>query len=77
MMKGGLFGGAEAETVKYKDIKSVDFDIIQGPLGVSLMHTGILYLEMKGLFGGKKRTIRNIPDYNIDSVVKAVRDRLK
>ncbi|MGG2091937.1 PH domain-containing protein [Bacillus sp. S13(2024)] len=76
-MKGGLFGGADAELVKYKDIKNVDFDIIQGPFGVSLMNTGIIYLEMKGLFGGKKRTIRNIPDYNLDSVVKAIRDRLK
>ncbi|PGE92019.1 hypothetical protein COE80_28175 [Bacillus pseudomycoides] len=77
MMKGGLFGGAEAEVVKYKDIKSVDFDIIQGPFGVSLMNTGILYLEMKKMFGSKKRTIRNIPDYNIDALLKTVRDRLK
>lgn len=77
MMKGGLFGGAEAESVKYKDIKSVDFDIIQGPFGVSLMHTGILYLEMKKMFGTKKRTIRNIPDYNIDALLKTVRERLK
>ncbi|KJE29035.1 bacterial PH domain protein [Geobacillus kaustophilus] len=73
-MKGGLFGGAEAEVVKYKDIKSVDFDIIPSP--IALMNTGIIYLEMKGLFGSKKRTIRNIPDYNIDSIVKAIRDRI-
>ncbi|PEA54973.1 hypothetical protein CON64_09800 [Bacillus pseudomycoides] len=77
MMKGGLFGVAEAEVVKYKDIKSVDFDIIQGMFGVSLMNTGIIYLELKKMFGSKKRTIRNIPDYNIDSIVKVLRDRLK
>ncbi|MGE6619477.1 PH domain-containing protein [Bacillus mycoides] len=77
MMKGGLFGGAEIETVKYKDIKSVDFDIIQGPFGISLMHTGILYLEMKKMFGSRKRTVRNIPDYNIDALLKTIRDRLK
>lgn len=77
MMKGGLFGGAEAETVKYKDIKSVDFDIIQGLFGVSLMNTGILYFEMKKMFGSKKRTVRNIPDYNIDALLKMIRDRLK
>ncbi|MEH6891567.1 PH domain-containing protein [Bacillus sp. JJ864] len=77
MMKGGLFGGAEAEIVKYKDIKSVDFDIIQGMFGVSIMNTEIIYLELKKMFGSKKRTIRNIPDYNIDSIVKVLRDRLK
>ncbi|WP_043904730.1 PH domain-containing protein [Parageobacillus genomosp. 1] len=73
-MKGGLFGGAEAEVVKYADIKSVDFDIIKSP--IALMNTGIIYLEMKGLLGSKKRTIRNIPDYNIDSIVKAIRERI-
>lgn len=77
MMKGGLFGGAEAEVVKYKDIKGVDFDIIQGPFGISLMNTGIIYLEMKKMFGTKKRTIRNIPDYNVDGVLKAIRNKLK
>ncbi|MBF7156029.1 PH domain-containing protein [Bacillus albus] len=77
MMKGGLFGGAEAEVIKYKDIKNVDFDIIEGPFGISLMNTGIIYLEMKKLFGSKKRTIRNIPDYNVDSVLKAIRNKLK
>ncbi|HDR7795354.1 TPA: PH domain-containing protein [Bacillus luti] len=77
MMKGGLFGGAEAEVVKYKDIKSVDFDIIQGPLGISLMNTGILYLEMKKMFGSKKRTIRNIPADAIDAIVKEIRNRSK
>lgn len=77
MMKGGLFGGAEAEVIKYKDIKNVDFDIIEGPFGISLMNTGIIYLEMKKLFGSKKRTIRNIPDYNVDGVLKAIRNKLK
>lgn len=75
-MKGGLFGGANAEVVKYTDIKSVDFDIIEGPLGISFMNTGILYLHLKGVFGGKKRTVRNIPDYNLDSVIKAIRERI-
>jgi hypothetical protein len=73
-MKGGLFGGAEAEVVKYTDIKNVDFDIINSP--IALMNTGIIYLETKGLLGSKKRTIRNIPDYNIDSIVKKIRDRI-
>ncbi|PFW97445.1 PH domain-containing protein [Bacillus pseudomycoides] len=77
MMKGGLFGGAEAEVVKYKDIKDVDFDIFQGPLGISLMNTGIIYLEMKKMFGTKKRTISNIPDYNVDGVLKAIRNKLR
>lgn len=77
MMKGGLFGGAEAEVVKYKDIKGVDFDIIQGPFGISLMNTGIIYLEMNKMFGTKKRTIRNIPDYNVDGVLIAIRNKLK
>lgn len=77
MMKGGLFGGTEAEVIKYKDIKNVDFDIIEGPFGISLMNTGIIYLEMKKLFGSKKRTIRNIPDYNVDGVLKAIRNKLK
>lgn len=75
-MKGGLLGGADAEIVKYKNIKSVDFDIIPGAFGVSLMNTGILYLNLKGVFGGKKRTIRNIPDYNLDSLVKAIREKI-
>lgn len=75
-MKGGLLGGADAETIKYKDIKNVDFDIIPSPLGTSAMESGILYLEMKGLLGGKKRTIRNIPDYHLDSLVKSVRDKI-
>ncbi|GAB6554783.1 MULTISPECIES: PH domain-containing protein [Bacillus] len=77
MMKGGLFGGAEAEVVKYKDIKEVDFDIIEGAFGISLMNTGIIYLEIKKMFGTKKRTIRNIPDYNVDSVLQAIRNQLK
>lgn len=76
-MKGGLLGGADTEIVKYTNIKSVDFDIIKGPLGISLINTGILYLELKGgIFGGKKRTVRNIPDYNLDSLVKVIREKI-
>ncbi|WP_342045891.1 PH domain-containing protein [Bacillus sp. OTU530] len=75
-LKGGLFGGADTEIVKYKDIKSVDFDIIQGLLGISLMNTGIIYLEMKGMLGSKKRTIRNIPEENLDFIVQRLRDRV-
>lgn len=77
MMKGGLFGGAEAEVVKYKDIKEVDFDIAQGLFGISLMNTGIIYLKVKKMLGTKKRTISNIPDYNVDGVLKAIRNKLK
>jgi hypothetical protein len=71
-MKGGLFGGAEAEVVKYADIKNVDFDI----LPTKIANGGILYLEIKALFGSKKRTIRNIPEQNIDYIVKKVREQV-
>ncbi|MFA2694762.1 PH domain-containing protein [Bacillus mycoides] len=77
MMKGGLFGGAEAEVVKYKDIKEVDFDIAQGLFGISLMNTGIIYLKVKKMLGTKKRTINNIPDYSVDGVLNAIRNQLK
>jgi Bacterial PH domain len=70
----GFTGGAVAEVVKYKDIKSVDFDIIPSPFGQ--METGVILLEMKGLIGTKKRTIRNIPEYNLDSVLNAVRNQV-
>jgi Bacterial PH domain len=73
-MKGGLFGGAEAEVVKYTDIKNVDFDIIPVPFG--LANSGVLYLELKALFGSKKRTIRNIPEQNLDSIVKKIREQV-
>ncbi|CAM4401751.1 hypothetical protein BAMA_18280 [Bacillus manliponensis] len=76
MMKSGLFGEADAESLEYKDIKDVDFDIIRGPLGISLMHTGIIELKVKKMFGTKTRTIRNIPEYNLDLVVEAIRQRL-
>ncbi len=76
MMKGGFFGGAEAEVIKYKDIKSVDFDIIPGLFGSSNA-TGIIYLKIKKMLGTKKRSISNIPDYNIDALLKVIRDRLK
>lgn len=76
-LKGGLFGGMDSEIVKYEDIKSVDFDITPNPFGLAQMNLGIVYLEMKGIFGGsKKRTIRNIPEENLDNVVKAIRDKV-
>lgn len=74
MMKGGLLGGAETELINYKDIKKVDFDIINGPLGIELMEKGILYIETKGLIGNKKRTVRNIPENQLDSIVKLIRN---
>jgi hypothetical protein len=75
-LKFGLMGGAVAEVLKYKDIKSVDFDIIPNTFGIGQMETGVLLLEIKGLIGTKKRTIRNIPDYNLDSVLNAVRNQV-
>ncbi|PHA94944.1 hypothetical protein COE79_29310 [Bacillus toyonensis] len=77
MMKGGLFGGAEAEVIKYKDIKNVDFDIAPNVFGLSNVNTGVIYLEIKKMLGTKKRTISNIPDYNVDGVLKAIRHKLK
>ena len=74
-LKFGVFGGADSEVIKYKDIASVDFDII--PVNVSYVESGILYLEIKKMFGSKKRTIRNISEHNLDNIVKAIRDRLK
>jgi hypothetical protein len=73
-MKGRLFGGAEAEVVKYADIKNVHFDIIPTPFG--LTNGGILYLEIKALLGSKKRTIHNIPEQNLDSIVKKIREQV-
>lgn len=75
MMKGGLLGGAETEILKYKDIKSVDFDIAPNSLGIAQMELGILYIEVKGLMK-KKRTIRNIPEYNLDSIVDIIRSNI-
>lgn len=72
-MKGGLMGGAETEVIKYGDIKSVDFDLAPNPMGLAQMELGIIYLEVKGMLGNKKRTIRNIPDYSLDSIVKTIR----
>ncbi|HDR7242633.1 TPA: PH domain-containing protein [Bacillus mobilis] len=77
MMKGGLFGGAEAEVIKYKDIKNVDFDITPNLFGLSNVNTGVIYLEIKKMLGTKKRTISNIPDYNVDVVLKAIRNKVK
>jgi len=73
-LKGGLLGGADVEVVKYSDIKSVDFDIAPNPLGLAQLELGIVLLEVKGMIGSKKRTIRNIPDYNLDYIVKQLRD---
>jgi hypothetical protein len=75
-LKMGLFGGTDSEIVKYNDIKSVDFDIAPNPFGMAQMHLGMIYLEMKGMFGSKKRTIRNIPERDLDNVVKAIRDKI-
>ncbi|WP_313150973.1 hypothetical protein [Lysinibacillus capsici] len=73
-LKGGLLGGADAEIVKYSDIKNVDFDIAPSPLDLAQMELHILLLEVKGMIGSKKRTIRNTPDYNLDYMVKQLRD---
>ncbi|MCM3788196.1 PH domain-containing protein [Domibacillus indicus] len=75
-LKGGLMGGADAEVVKYKDIKSVDFDIVPNPFGMAQMELGMVILEMKGMFSSKKRTIRNIPESNLDAIVERLRTRL-
>lgn len=73
-LKGGLMGGADVEVLKYSDIKSVDFDIAPNPLGLAQMELGIILLEIKGMIGSKKRTIRNIPDYNLDYIVQQLRN---
>jgi len=72
-MKGGLFGGADVETVKYADVRDVDFDIIPSP---GVMQGGVLHLKIKGLIGSKKKTIRNISEHSIDALVKAIRERV-
>ncbi|PFA26715.1 hypothetical protein CN390_27725 [Bacillus cereus] len=59
MMKGGFFGGAEAEVIKYKDIENVNFDIAPNLFGASIMNPGVIYLETKKMLGKKKRTIRS------------------
>jgi hypothetical protein len=73
MMKGGLFGGAETEVLHYKDISSVDFDIIPNAFGAAQMELGILELKTKGILGSKKRTIRNIPKNSLDRIVTLIR----
>ncbi|PEY38467.1 hypothetical protein CN347_07450, partial [Bacillus cereus] len=45
--------------------------------GLSNVNTGVIYLEIKRMLGTKKRTISNIPDYNVDGVLKAIRNKLK
>lgn len=76
-LKGGFFGGADIEPIKYEDIKSVDFDIAPNPFGKAQMELGILYLELKGILGSKKRTIRNIPEEKIDKILKLIREQVK
>lgn len=76
-MKGGLMGGADTEVIKYSDIQSVDFDVAGNPFGLAQMELGIIYLEMKAMFGTKKRTISNIPDYNLDAVFKKLKDQVE
>lgn len=73
-MKGGLFGGAETEVLTYKDIVGVDFDIAPNPFGAAQMELGILELQIKGMLGSKKRTIRNIPEQSLDRIVHVLRD---
>lgn len=78
-MKNSMFGGADAETIQYRDIKSVDFDIIPRPpsfLGGAAANLGVIYLEITGLFSSKKRTITNIPEENLDNVVLAIREKI-
>jgi len=41
--------------VKYEDIKDVDFDVTPNPFGLAQMNLGVVYLGMKGMFGGKKQ----------------------
>lgn len=71
--KGGILGGADVEVVKYSDIKNVDFDIAPNLMGMAQMELGIVLLQIKGMIGSKKRTIRNIPEYNLDYVVNQLR----
>jgi hypothetical protein len=75
-LKMGLVGGASSELIKYKDIKAVDFDLAPNPFGLAQMNLGMIYLELKGMLGSKKRTIRNIPDFNLDNVVKVIRGKI-
>lgn len=73
-MKGGLLGGAETETIQYKDIVEVDFDIAPNPFGMAQMELGILELKIKATLGSKKRTIRNIPENSLDKIVRIIRE---
>ena len=57
-------------------IKEVDFDFYLEYL-VFFYKEAPLYLEMKKMFGTKKRTIHNIPDYNIDRILNAIPNKLK
>lgn len=75
-MKMGFFGGAQTETIPYKSIKSIDFDIAPDPWGKAMMNLGILYIEVKGIIGSSKRTIRNIPQEHLDNLRKAIQDKL-
>jgi len=73
-LKGGIFGSADTEIIKYTDVKNVDFDIL--PTGFTLQNGGVLHLEIKSLLGAKKRKIRNIPEQNLDSLVNKIREKI-
>lgn len=70
-LKGGVFGGAEAEKVDFNSIKNVDFDLIPG--GSSSYGGGILLLE---LTDGKKKKIRDIQPRDLDNLVDTIKNRV-
>ncbi|WP_162287788.1 PH domain-containing protein [Indiicoccus explosivorum] len=73
-LKGGMFGGAEAEKIEYNSIKNVDFDILPG--GSSSFKGGSLLLEISGLMGTKKKTVRDIEENDLDTLVDVLRNRI-
>lgn len=75
-LHGGLRGKAETEIIKYKKIKSVDFDITKNILNKSFGNPGILHLTIKKILGKKKRKIRNIPEEHIDSLVQKIKEKI-
>ncbi|MCK6258180.1 PH domain-containing protein [Fictibacillus sp. KIGAM418] len=75
-MKMGFFGGAQTEAIPYNNIKSIDFDLAPDPVGIALTNLGILYLEINGIIGSSKRTIRNIPEEHLDNLRKAIQAKL-
>lgn len=75
-IKMGFFGGAQTEAIPYKNIKSIDFDLAPDPFGLALTNLGILYLEIKGIIESSKRTIRNIPEEQLDNLRKAIQAKI-